>query len=213
MHDALSSLASRSRCNASSIIVAARHVALTSMMLAVVATVGATAAAAQGYPGGGMGGMGGMGGGGMGGRSRGGMGGRRGGGAQPGDGPNTGEMVKQMKELGRLKDALHDVNGLTNPQKDSLGAIEKSYARIFESYGVHLLNMLDSARSAGGPPDFTELRSLRATTDSVRGVELGAARAVLSTDEQRARFDENVAKLRDDEAKREEEMQRRRRRG
>jgi hypothetical protein len=203
MSYAMPSHAPRNRSDASSLAEMRRRAGWVAVICFFVAA-SATTAAAQGYPGGG--------GGGMGGRGRG-MGGPRGGGGQQPGGPSTSDMVKEVKELGRLKDALHKVDGLTKSQTDSLAVIEKGYGRIFESLGIHLLNMLDSARSAGGPPDFGEVRALRASADSVRTEEVSLARAVLLTDAQRARFDENVAKLREEAAKRDEEMQRRRRRG
>jgi hypothetical protein len=59
-------------------------------------------------------------------------------------------------------------------------------------------------------PDMDDLRSLRLAADSVRDRELVVARAVLATDEQRARFDQNVADIHAEEAKREEAMRARR---
>jgi hypothetical protein len=198
---------SRTRRDTSSLAATLCHIG---WMLAIGASLMASGgvAYAQSYPGGGMGG--GMGG--MGGRGRGMGGPRGGGGGQQSSGPSTSDMVKDVKELGALKDALHKVDGLTNAQKDSLGLIEKGYGRIFESLGIHLLNMLDSAHSAGGPQDFVEVHALEASADSVRSVELRVARDVLLTDAQRSRFDENVAKLREESEKREQAMQRRRRR-
>ena len=162
---------------------------------------------AQGFPGGG-GGMGG-------GRGRGGGGGR--GGGRPGGeasgqrGPSSDDVAKQFEELASLDRALRDVPDLDRQKKDSLKAIEDSYARIFKSYSIVARNKADSARAAGGTMDIDELRSLRADADSVRSRELVLARAVLTTDEQRARFDGNVADIRAEEAKRQD--QRRSRRG
>jgi hypothetical protein len=54
------------------------------------------------------------------------------------------------------------------------------------------------------------MRSLRADADSLRSRELVLARALLTTDEQRARFDGNVTDIRAEEAKRKDQMRSRR---
>jgi hypothetical protein len=51
---------------------------------------------------------------------------------------------------------------------------------------------------------------LRMTADSTRDAEIKAARALLSSDAQRTRFDQNLVEIREREAKREEDMRRRR---
>jgi hypothetical protein len=167
-------------------------------------------APAQGM--GGMGGGGGMGGmGGMGGRGRGGRGGRSGGDeAGQQRGPSSADVAKQMEELASLDRALNDVPDLNGQQKDSLKAIEGKYGAIFKSYGIAARNKVDSAHAAGGAPDMDDLRSLRLSADSVRTGEFAAARAVLTTDQQRAPFDKNVADINADEAKRVDEMRKRR---
>jgi hypothetical protein len=164
-------------------------------------------APAQGFPGGGMGGMGGGGGRGRGGGGRGGRGGAEAKGQQ---GPNSGDVAKQMEELASLDRALRDVPNLDGQKKDSLKAIEGTYSRIFKSYAIAARNKVDSARAAGGTPDVNDLSTLRLEADSVRGGELSAARAVLTTDEQRARFDQNIADIHAEDAKREEQMRTRR---
>ena len=115
-----------------------------------------------------------------------------------------------MEDLASLDRALRDVPDLAHPQKDSLKGIENNYARIFKSYGIAARNKVDSARAAGGVPDMEGLLTLRLEADSVRTGELAAARAVLTTDEQRTRFDQNVADIHAEEAKREEQMRSRR---
>jgi hypothetical protein len=161
-------------------------------------------APAQGFPGGGMGGGGGRG------RGGGGRGGRGGAEAKGQQGPNSGDVAKQMEELASLDRALRDVPNLDGQKKDSLKAIEGTYGRIFKSYAIAARNKVDSAHAAGGMPDMDDLRSLRLAADSVRDRELVVARAVLATDEQRARFDQNVADIHAEEAKREEAMRARR---
>lgn len=151
-----------------------------------------------------MGGMGGRGGG------RGGRGGRSGDDNPMQRGPSAGDIAKEMESLASLDRALRDVPDLGRPQKDSLKAIESNYARIFKSYGIAARNKVDSARAAGGDPDMDGLRTLRIQADSVRGGEFAAARTVLTTDEQRARFDQNVIDIRAEAIKREQEMRSRR---
>jgi hypothetical protein len=73
--------------------------------------------------------------------------------------------------------------------------------------------MMDSARTGGGTPDMDAMRTIREQADSVRTAELIAARALLTTDAQRSRFDQNVADLNAEQAKREEQMRQRRSRG
>ena len=156
---------------------------------------------AQGM-GGGMGGMGGMGGGGGRGGGRGGRGGRSGGDSPVPRGPSGDDVAKQMQGMASLDQALRDVPNLDRQQKDSLKAIESRYGRIFESYGIAARNKVDSARAEGGAPNTDDLRTLRVAADSVRADEFVLARAVLSTDEQRARFDGNVTDIQGQEAKR-----------
>jgi Spy/CpxP family protein refolding chaperone len=152
------------------------------------------------------GGMGGMGmGGGRGGRG-GGRGGRSGGETPAQHGPSSGDIAKQYEELASLDRALEDVPDLDRQKKDSLKAIEDTYGKIFKSYAIVARNKVDSARAAGGMPDVDDMHRLRVDADGVRSRELVAARAVLSTDEQRARFDGNVAAINAAEGKRKEQM-------
>jgi hypothetical protein len=111
-----------------------------------------------------------------------------------------------MEDLASLDRALRDVPGLNRPQKDSLKAIEGNYTRIFKSYAIAARNKVDSAHAAGGTPDMDGLRTLRLQADTVRNGEFAAARTVLATDEQRFRFDQNVADIHAEDAKREEQM-------
>jgi hypothetical protein len=173
------------------------------LAIAAVLGTGAESLAAQGFPGGG--GMGGMGGGGR----RGGMGGggRAGGGAPAQRGPSGDDIAKQMEELASLKDAMHKVPDLSNQQKDSVKALEHRYGEVFKSYGIAARNMVDTARADGG---MGALRTLREQADSVRTAEFTLARAVLTSDSQRTRFDQNVAEVRAEQVKREEEMRQRR---
>jgi hypothetical protein len=158
---------------------------------------------AQGYPGGGMGGGGGR---------RGGMGGPPGG-ASGQRGPMGVGIAKQIEGMASLKDALHKVPDLSDQQKDSAKALERRYGDVFKSYGIAAKNMMDSARTGGGMPDMDAMRTIREQADSVRSAELITARALLTTDAQRSRFDQNVADLNAEQAKREEQMRQRRSRG
>ena len=72
---------------------------------------------------------------------------------------------------------------------------------------------MDSARAAGGQPDYRSMAILRMTADSTRDAEVAAARALLTSDAQRTRFDQNLAEIREREAKREEAMRNRRPQG
>jgi hypothetical protein len=163
------------------------------VVAAVAAAVVPNSASAQ------YGGRGGRGGGG-------GRGGRSGGEAQGPRGPSSGDLAKPYEEMASLDRALNDVPDLGRQQRDSLKAIEDTYGRIFKSYAIAARNKVDSARAAGGMPDMEDMRRLRLDADGVHARELAAARAVLTTDEQRARFDGNVSDIRAEEAKREEQM-------
>ena len=136
-------------------------------------------------------------------------------GGQPGigdmqQGPSSADMERRMQERASLGDALHKVPDLTNAQKDSIKALEKKYAEVFKSYGIAMRTQMDSARAVGGRPDFREMAMLRMTVDSTRNAELIEARAVLTSDAQRAKFDQNLVELKEREARREEDMRRRR---
>jgi hypothetical protein len=125
-------------------------------------------------------------------------------------GPSSAEMERRMQERASLGAAVHKLPDLTDAEKDSIKAIEKRYGEVFRSYGIAMRSQMDSAKSAGGPPDFRTMAMLRMTADSTRNAELSAARAVLTSDAQRTKFDQNLAEIKEQEAKREEEMRRRR---
>ena len=179
------------------------NAAALALTLATVLSAVPRASHAQGYPGGGMGGGGGR---------RGGMGGPPGG-AQGQRGPTGADIARQIEGMASLKDALHKVPDLSDQQKDSAKALERRYGDVFKSYGIAAKNMMDSARTGGGMPDMDAMRTIRQQADSVRTAELTTARAFLTTDAQRSRFDQNVADLNAEQAKREEQMQQRRARG
>jgi hypothetical protein len=140
---------------------------------------------------------------------RGPLGGQPGIGDQQG-GPSSADMERRMQERASLGDAVHKVPDLTDAQKDSIKALEKRYGEVFKSYGIAVRTEMDSARAAGGQPEFRQIAMLRMTADSTRDVEVAAARALLTSDAQRAKFDQNLVEIRERDAKREEEMRNRR---
>jgi hypothetical protein len=174
-------------------------------LLLAFAAIPRSASAQMGGMGGGMGGMGGGGG-----RRGGGGGGRRGGDDNAQRGPSSSDVEKQIKEMGSLDKALDGVPDLDRPKKDSLKAIESNYNRIFESYGIAARNKIDSARAGGLPPKSDVIGPLRQEADSIRTGELAVARGVLTTDDQRGRFDRNVADLLAEEAKKANSQRRQR---
>jgi len=129
---------------------------------------------------------------------------------QAASGPSSLEMERRMEERASLGDAVHKVPDLTDAQKDSIKALEKRYFQAFKSYGIAMRTQIDSARAAGGQPDFRSMSMLRVMADSTRDAEVVAARALLTSDAQRTKFDQNLAEMKEREAKREEEMRRRR---
>jgi len=151
------------------------------------------------------------GGGATGGRTNGPLGGPPGiGDQQQQGGPNSGDMERRMIERASLGDVVHKLPDFTDAEKDSIKALEKRYHDVFKSYAGAMREQIDSARAAGAMPDLRAMGLIRETADSTREAELTAARAVLTTDAQRAKFDQNLAEIREREAKREEEMRRRR---
>ena len=118
-----------------------------------------------------------------------------------------------MEERASLGDAVHKLPDFTDAEKDSIRKIEKHYGEVFKSYGIALRSQMDSARAAGGQPDYRSMAILRMTADSTRDAEVAAARALLTSDAQRTRFDQNLAEIREREAKREEAMRNRRPQG
>jgi hypothetical protein len=136
-------------------------------------------------------------------------------GGQPGigdaqGGPSSVDVERQMRERASLGDVVHKLPDFTGAEKDSIKSLEKRYGEVFKSYGIAMRTEMDSARAAGGRPDFREMAMLRMTADSTRNAELIAARALLTTDAQRAKFDQNLVEVKEHEAKHEEEMRRRR---
>ena len=148
-----------------------------------------------------------------GGGDRGGAGGPLGGPPGIGDaqnGPSSADMERRMTERASLGDAVHKLPDFTDAEKDSVKALEKWYHDVFRSYGIAMRAQMDSARASGGMPDMRAMGMIRDEADSTRTAELAAARKLLTSDAQRAKFDQNVAELTEREAKREEEMRRRR---
>lgn len=160
-------------------------------------------AGAQGYPGGGA------------------MGGGRGGPGAPGGhggrgGPDAAGVEKRFTDLASLKEATRDIDGLSKAQKDSLKRIESHYHNQLAGYGKAARKMVEGAQgdanagASSAPPDMSELRRLQADAMGVRREEFEAARAVLTSDAQRAKFDANLSSMRETEAKREAERRSRR---
>ena len=166
---------------------------LASIAAAVLA-FGPGVVAAQGYPGGGGGGMGGMGG--MGGGGRHGFGGNRG---QQHQKMSEDDMQKRFEDMAALKPALKDI-GLDNTQKDTLDKLEKAYRPQLGDYGRALWSL---SQNDGADPD--SLKSLRTGARTLRDQEFTEARGLLTTDQQ-PKFDQNVAKIHADEAKRDDRM-------
>ncbi len=136
-------------------------------------------------------------------------------GGQPGigdaqSGPSSAEVERQMRNRASLGDEVHKLPDFTDAEKDSIKALEKRYSEVFRSYGIAMRMQMDSARAAGGRPDFREMSMLRMTADSTRNAELLEARALLTSDAQRAKFDQNLVEVKERDAKRDEDMRRRR---
>ena len=125
-------------------------------------------------------------------------------------GSSSADAERRMRERASLGDAVKKLPDFTDAQKDSIKAIEKRYGEVFKSYGSALRTQMDNARAARGQPDVRAMGMLRTSADSARDVEVKAARAVLTSDAQRAKFDQNLVEMREREAKREEDMRRRR---
>lgn len=148
--------------------------------------------------------------GGGGGATSGPLGGPPGIGDQQQRGPTAADMERRMTERASLGDAVHKIPDFTDAQKDSIKALEKKYRDVFKSYAAAMRAQADSARDAGAMPDLRAMGMLRLAADSTRDAELAAARALLTSDAQRAKFDQNLTEISEREAKREEEMRRRR---
>lgn len=123
---------------------------------------------------------------------------------------SSADAERRMRERASLGDAVKKLPDFTDAQKDSIKAIEKRYGEVFKSYGSALRMQMDNARSTRGQPDLRAMGMLRTSADSARDAEVKAARAVLTSDAQRAKFDQNLVESREREAKREEDMRRRR---
>lgn len=125
-------------------------------------------------------------------------------------GPSSAEVERRMRERASLGDAVKKIPDFTDAQKDSIKAIEKRYGDVFRSYGIALRTQMDNARATRGQPDVRVMGMLRTSADSARDAEVRDARAVLTSDAQRAKFDQNLVEMKEREAKREEDMRRRR---
>ena len=123
---------------------------------------------------------------------------------------SSADAERRLRDRASLGDAVKKLPDFTDAQKDSIKAIETRYGEVFKSYGSALRTQMDNARSTRGQPDLRLMGMLRTSADSARDVEIRAARAVLTSDAQRAKFDQNLVEIREREAKREEDMRRRR---
>jgi hypothetical protein len=125
-------------------------------------------------------------------------------------GPSSADMERRITERASLGDAVHKIPDFTDAEKDSVKALEKWYHDVFRSYGIAMRAQMDSARASEAMPDMRAMGVIREEVDSTRAAELAAARKILTSDAQRAKFDQNVAEITEREAKREEEMRHRR---
>jgi len=165
------------------------------MTLLTLASVAAAAlafgpgvVAAQGYPGGGgMGGMGGMG--------RRGMGGGRGGAHRQ---MSEDDLQRRFEDMAALKPALKNIK-LQDAQKDTLDKLEKAYRPQLGDYGRALYTLMQNGA------DADSAKSLRNGARQLRDQEFTEARGLLTSDQQ-STFDDNVAKIHADDAKRDEQM-------
>jgi len=116
-------------------------------------------------------------------------------------------VSKHFEEMASLKEVLKHVDGLNKDQKDAFGQIERGYTKSFKPLGEAAQQVLDNAHAAHERPDPQRMDSLRTQAKQLRTDELAAARDILTTDPQRTQFDQNVAQVQQEEAKREEQMQ------
>lgn len=124
-----------------------------------------------------------------------GMGGGRGGARRQ---MSQDDMQKRFEDMAALKPALKDIK-LQDAQKDTLDKIEKAYRPQLGDYGRALYSLMQS----GADPDSA--KSLRDGARQLRDQELTDARGLLTSNQQPT-FDDNVAKIHADEAKRDERM-------
>lgn len=104
------------------------------------------------------------------------------------------EMAKRYEDMAATKPVLKDVK-VEKSAKDSIQRIETSYRYNFRSYGRAMQKLLDDARSQSGTPDASAITQLRDDARRLQDREYAELRELIAAD-QRARFDENVTKLR-----------------
>lgn len=124
----------------------------------------------------------------------GGMGGRRMG----------GDPAQRFTRMASLDPVLKDIT-LDDAQKDSVKGIERAYQPRFGELGKSMRDLFQS----GERPDPGQMAQVRQSADSLRAEEWGAARQLLTADEQTT-FDRNVAAVKAQEAQRMERMRERR---
>ncbi len=122
-----------------------------------------------------------------------------------GGGGMGGGPMQRLGQLASLDQPMAGVEGITDAQKTSLGAIETKYRKELGEAAMSLRDLMMAAREAGTPPDMGEMRKVRDVMRDLRAKELAEARGVL-TDAQRPKFDANVKAMLEEEAKREAEM-------
>jgi molybdenum-dependent DNA-binding transcriptional regulator ModE len=108
----------------------------------------------------------------------------------------TEEMAKRFEDMAATKPVLKDVK-VEKSVKDSIQRIETSYRYAFRSYGRAMQKLIDDAAAQGGAPDGTAVTQLRDDARKLQDREYAELRDLIAAD-QRAKFDENVAKSRAD---------------
>ena len=106
--------------------------------------------------------------------------------------PAGADMSKRVEGMYSLKPLLKHVDGLEGSQKDSLKALEQAYKPRFKAQGTELRKLTGQTRATGRQPDMEAMRRLTGAARQLHDEEMTAARAVLTTDEQRLRFDANL---------------------
>src|SRR5437763_13872520 len=103
-------------------------------------------------------------------------------------------MAGRYEDMAATKPVLKDVK-VEKSVKDSIQRIEKSYRYAFRSYGRAMQKLLDDARSSSGTPDANAITQLRDDARKLQDREYAELRELIAAD-QRAKFDENIAKSR-----------------
>ena len=109
------------------------------------------------------------------------------------------ELSKRFEDMATTKPVVKDLK-LSDPAKDSIDRIEKTYKNRFRTYVVAVKRQFEEAKGQGSAPDLEVMQKLQSDARTLQDQEYSEIRALVPADQQ-AKFDANVKQHREDDDK------------